>query len=91
MPYTDIVKARAMRRAGRACEMCGTPLRFDSAHYVSAHPIFGFLFDKDDCCVLCDECLEDLDGETRAAAEERAAPAQETWLPKSGPDDDMCA
>jgi hypothetical protein len=70
MPYTDIVKARAIRRAGRACEMCGAPLKFDSAHFVSAHPIFGMLFDQDDCCVLCRECLDDLDNETRAAAEE---------------------
>jgi hypothetical protein len=70
MPYTDIVKARAIRRAGRACEMCGTPLKFDSAHYVSAHPIFGILFDQDDCCVLCHDCLDDLDNETRAAVEE---------------------
>ncbi len=70
MPYTDIVKARAIRRAGRACEMCGTPLKFDSAHFVSAHPIFGILFDQDDCCVLCHDCLDDLDNETRAAVEE---------------------
>jgi hypothetical protein len=69
--YTDIVKARAIRRAGRACEMCGTPLSFDSARFVSAHPIFGVLFDQDDCCVLCLECLEELDVETRAAAEEQ--------------------
>lgn len=67
--YTDIVKARAIRRAGRACEMCGTPLSFDSAHFVSAHPIFGILFDQDDCCVLCRECLDDLEVETRAAME----------------------
>lgn len=135
--YTDIVKARAIRRAGRACEMCGTPLSFDSAHFVSAHPIFGILFDQDDCCVLCRECLDDLEVETRAAmegelagrepeggsaipfpgahappADERAggtkqkpapdadeadkgiAPqrsARETWFPRSGPDDDICA
>jgi hypothetical protein len=136
--YTDIVKARAIRRAGRACEMCGTPLSFDSAHFVSAHPIFGILFDQDDCCVLCRECLDDLEVETRAAMEgelaarepeggsaipfpgehvppaderpgaseqEQPAPqpgeagggatlprsARKTWLPRSGPDDDICA
>lgn len=71
MPYTDIVKARAIRRAGRACEMCGTPLNFESARFVSAHPIFGILFDQDDCCVLCDDCLADLDPVTRAEAEDR--------------------
>lgn len=74
MRYTDIVKARALRRAGRACEMCGTPVSFDSARFVSAHPIFGILFDQDDCCVLCGDCLADLDPETRAAAE-RGPPA----------------
>jgi hypothetical protein len=67
--YTDIVKARALRRAGRACEMCGAPVGFESAQFVSAHPIFGVLFDQDDCCVLCDDCLADLDPETRLAAE----------------------
>lgn len=70
MRYTDIVKARALRRAGRACEMCGTRLNFDSAQFVGAHPIFGILFDQDDCCVLCAACLGELDSETRAAAEE---------------------
>lgn len=70
MPYTDIVKARAIRRAGRACEICGTPLNFESARFVSAHPIFGILFDQDDCCVLCDDCLADLDPVTRAEAED---------------------
>lgn len=70
MPYTDIVKARAIRRAGRACEMCGTPLNFESARFVSAHPIFGILFDQDDCCVLCEDCLADLDPVTRAEAED---------------------
>jgi hypothetical protein len=83
MPYTDIVKARSIRRAGRACEMCGMPVTFDSARFVSAHPIFGVLFDEDDCCVLCCECVEELDADTRAAVEER---------PASGPeDDDICA
>lgn len=67
--YTDIVKARALRRAGRACEMCGASVGFESAQFVSAHPIFGVLFDQDDCCVLCDECLSELDPSTRAAAE----------------------
>ena len=67
--YTDIVKARALRRAGRACEMCGAPVGFDSAQFVSAHPIFGVLFDQDDCCVLCEDCLADLDPETRLAAQ----------------------
>lgn len=66
--FTDIVKARALKRAGRACEMCGVPLGFESAHFVSAHPIFGIVFDQDDCCVLCDDCLADLDPDTRAAA-----------------------
>lgn len=70
MRYTDIVKARALRRAGRACEMCGTPVSFDSARFVSAHPIFGILFDQDDCCVLCEDCLVELDPETRAVAEQ---------------------
>lgn len=69
MRYTDIVKARALRRAGRACEMCGAPVSFDSARFVSAHPIFGILFDQDDCCVLCEDCLAELDPETRVAAE----------------------
>jgi hypothetical protein len=68
--YTDIVKARALRRAGRACEMCGTPVGFESAQFVSAHPIFGILFDQDDCCVLCGECLAELDADTRAAAQQ---------------------
>ena len=68
MRYTDIVKARALRRAGRACEMCGTPVGFESARFVSAHPIFGVLFDQDDCCVLCGECLAELDPDTRAVA-----------------------
>ncbi len=67
--YTDIVKARALRRAGRACEMCGAPVGFVSAQFVSAHPIFGILFDQDDCCVLCGECLAELDPDTRAAAQ----------------------
>lgn len=70
MRYTDIVKARALRRAGRACEMCGTPVGFESAQFVSAHPIFGILFDQDDCCVLCGECLAELDPDTRAAAQQ---------------------
>lgn len=70
MRYTDIVKARALRRAGRACEMCGTPVGFESAQFVSAHPIFGILFDQDDCCVLCGECLSELDPDTRAAAQQ---------------------
>lgn len=70
MRYTDIVKARALRRAGRACEMCGMPVGFESAQFVSAHPIFGILFDQDDCCVLCGECLAELDPETRAAAQQ---------------------
>lgn len=69
MQYTDIVKARALRRAGRACEMCGAYVGFESAEFVSAHPIFGILFDQDDCCVLCADCLAELDSETRAAAE----------------------
>lgn len=69
MHYTDIVKARALRRAGRACEMCGTSVGFDSAQFVSANPIFGVLFDQDDCCVLCQECLQELDPATRDAAE----------------------
>lgn len=69
MRYTDIVKARALRRAGRACEMCGAPVGFDSAQFVSAHPIFGVLFDQDDCCVLCHVCLAELDPETRSAAQ----------------------
>lgn len=69
MRYTDIVKARALRRAGRACEMCGLRLGFDSAKFVSAHPIFGVLFDQDDCCVLCSACLAELDSDTRSAAE----------------------
>jgi hypothetical protein len=68
--YTDIVKARALRRAGRACEMCGTPVGFESAQFVSAHPIFGILFDQDDCCVLCGECLAELDPDTREAAQQ---------------------
>lgn len=76
MPYTDIVKARAIRRAGRACEMCGLPVSFESARFVSAHPIFGILFDQDDCCVLCEDCLADLDPVTRAEAEERPPPPQ---------------
>ncbi len=83
MPYTDIVKARAIRRAGRACEMCGTPVTFDSARFVSAHPIFGVLFDEDDCCVLCGECVDELDADTRAAVEERSASSPEG--------DDICA
>lgn len=70
MRYTDIVKARALRRAGRACEMCGTPVGFGSAQFVSAQPIFGILFDQDDCCVLCGECLGELDPDTRAAAQQ---------------------
>lgn len=70
MRYTDIVKARALRRAGRACEMCGTPVGFESAQFVSAQPIFGILFDQDDCCVLCAECLAELDPDTRAAAQQ---------------------
>ncbi|MFZ2051492.1 MAG: hypothetical protein WAU69_11260 [Solirubrobacteraceae bacterium] len=70
MRYTDIVKARALRRAGRACEMCGTPVGLESARFVSAHPIFGILFDQDDCCVLCGECLAELDPDTRAAAQQ---------------------
>lgn len=74
MPYTDIVKARAIRRAGRACEMCGAPLRFDSAFYVSAQPIFGILLDEDDCCVLCPECIAELDPEIRAAVQAEAPP-----------------
>ncbi len=69
MRYTDIVKARALRRAGRACEMCGLRVSFESGKFVSAHPIFGVLFDQDDCCVLCAVCLSELDGDTRAAAE----------------------
>lgn len=69
MRYTDIVKARALRRAGRACEMCGAPVGFESARFVSAHPIFGILFDQDDCCVLCGECLAELDPDTQAAAQ----------------------
>lgn len=94
MPYTDIVKARAIRRAGRACEMCGAPLGFESANYVSAHPIFGVLFDQDDCCVLCDDCLADLEPETRAACEAQLPPQEgkaNAWLPKQDPDGDMCA
>jgi hypothetical protein len=71
--YTDIVKARALKRAGRACEMCGMRLNFDSGQFVSAHPIFGVLFDQDDCCVLCTTCLGELDPETRAAAEQGPA------------------
>lgn len=68
MLYTDIVKARALRRAGRACEMCGTPVGFESGQFVAAQPIFGILFDQDDCCVLCGECLAELDPDTRGAA-----------------------
>lgn len=69
MRYTDIVKARALKRAGRACEMCGMPVGFETAQFVSAHPIFGILFDQDDCCVLCHDCLAELGPDTRAAAE----------------------
>jgi hypothetical protein len=101
--YTDIVKARALRRAGRACEMCGASVGFETARFLSAQPIFGVLFDQDDCCVLCEACLTDLDHGTRAAAE--AGPTErysaheartddgdaEAWLPKQDPDGGMCA
>lgn len=83
MRYTDIVKARALRRAGRACEMCGTPVGFESAQFVSAQPIFGILFDQDDCCVLCEECLAELDPDTRTAAQQAprgGAPGHEACL-----------
>lgn len=53
--------------------MCGSPVGFDSAQYVSAHPIFGVLFDQDDCCVLCSDCLSELEPGTRAAALRGAA------------------
>lgn len=105
MQYTDIVKARALRRAGRACEMCGAPVSFDSAQFISAQPIFGILFDQDDCCVLCGECLEDLDPATRTAAERGPANGSKSHegrpdsiaaepvesFPKRDPDGGMCA
>jgi hypothetical protein len=71
--------------------MCGAPLKFDSAHFVSAHPIFGILLDQDDCCVLCHECLADLDSETKAAAESPQLSNNASDLPERDPDDDMCA
>lgn len=94
MRYTDIVKARALRRAGRACEMCGAHVSFDSARFLSAQPIFGVLFDQDDCCVLCESCLGDLEPDIRDAAE--GGPAEdysshEALVPKQGPDGDICA
>jgi len=65
MPHTDIVKARAIRRAGHACEVCGTPVRFKSAHFLDVRPVFGMMFEADECCVLCQRCWDDLDPEER--------------------------
>lgn len=65
MPHTDIAKARAIRRAGHACEVCGTPVRFKSAFFVEVRPVFGMMFEPDECCVLCERCWEDIDPEER--------------------------
>lgn len=65
MPHTDIAKARAIRRAGHACEVCGTPVRFKSAYFLEVRPVFGMMFEADECCVLCERCWEDLDPDER--------------------------
>lgn len=65
MAHTDIVKARAIRRAGHACEVCGTPVRFKSARLLEVKPLFGSLFDPEECCVLCERCWQDIQAERR--------------------------
>lgn len=71
MPQTDIVRARAIRRAGHACEVCGTPVRLRSACFLDVQPLDvqpvpGALLEAEECCVLCQRCFDELDSRGQA-------------------------
>lgn len=68
MAHTDIAKARAIKRAGHACEVCGTPVSFRTAYVLDVKPLFGPLFDPDESCVLCQRCWEEVEEERREGA-----------------------
>jgi hypothetical protein len=69
MPQTDITKAKAIRRAGHACEVCGAPVRFRSARFLEVESELRRPFEAEDCCVLCERCFEELDtGEEASGA-----------------------
>lgn len=73
MPHTDIVKARAIRRSGHACEVCGTAVSFKSARFLEVRPLLGMLAEEaESCCVLCESCYSDVQRDQERLAEDES-------------------